>query len=56
MWGCFSTSGVGNLVFIEGTLNKEGYLKIFRYNVLQSAQKMGLGYRFKCWQDNDPKH
>ncbi len=56
VWGCFSTSGVGNLVFIEGTLNKEGYLKIPRDNVLQSAEKMGLGHHFKFWQDNDPKH
>ncbi len=47
---------MGNLVFIEGALNKEGYLKIFRDNVLQSAEKMGLGDHFKFWQDNDPKH
>ncbi len=54
--GCFSTFGVGNLVFIDGTLNKEGYLKILRDNVLQSEEKMGLGHHFKFWQDNDPKH
>ncbi len=56
VWGCFSTSGVGNLVFIEGTLNKEGYFKILRDNILQSAKKMDLGHHFKFWQDNDPKH
>ncbi len=56
VWGCFSGNGVGNLVFIEGTLNKEGYLNILRDNVLQSAEKMGLGHRFKFWQDNNPKH
>ncbi len=47
VWGCFSTSGVENLVFIEGALNKEGYLKILRDNVLQSVEKMGLGHHFK---------
>ncbi len=42
VWGCFSASGVGNVIFNEGTLNKEGYLKILRDSVLQSAEKMGL--------------
>ncbi len=55
VWGCFSASGVGNLVFIESTLNKEGYLKILRDSVLQSAEKMGLAHHFKFWQDNDLK-
>ncbi len=55
VWGCFSTSVVGTLVFIESTLNKEGYSKILRDNVLQSAEKMGLGHHFKFWQDNDLK-
>ncbi len=56
VWGCFSASGVGNLVFIEGTLNKEGYVKILQDNVLQSPEKMGLGHHFKFWRYNDPKH
>ncbi len=47
VWGCFSASSVGNRVFIEGILNKEGYLKILRDNVLPSAEKIGLGHHFK---------
>lgn len=56
VWGCFSAAGVGNLVFIEGIMNKEGYLKILQDNLLQSAEKMGISKTFKFYQDNDPKH
>ncbi len=47
---------MGNLVFIKGTLIKEGYLKILRDNVLRSAEKMGLRHHSKFWQDNYPKY
>ena len=29
-WGCFSANGVGNLVFTNGLMLKEDYLRIFR--------------------------
>jgi len=28
VWGCMSARGVGNLVFIDGIMNAEGYLNI----------------------------
>lgn len=37
VWGCMSSSGVGNLVFIENV-----YLDILRNNLQESAAKMGL--------------
>lgn len=56
LWGCFSASGTGNLVRIEGIMKKEDYEKILRENLKQSATKLGLGRRFVFQHDNDPKH
>lgn len=28
LWGCFSASGTGNLIKIDGIMKKEDYLKI----------------------------
>lgn len=56
VWGCMAASGVGQLVFIDEKLNKEGYLKILKNNVRQSAEQLGIGSTFKYYQDNDPKH
>ena len=46
LWGCFSASGTGNLVKVEGIMKKEQYKKKLRENVKQSAAKLGLGRRF----------
>lgn len=56
VWGCISAKGVGNLVFIDGIMNKESYLTILKDNLKQSAEKMGILSTFKLYQDNDPKH
>lgn len=56
VWGCFSSFGVGNLVFIDGIMYKEDYLKILKENLLESAQKLGLETDFKFQHDRDPKH
>ncbi len=32
-WGCMSGHGVGNLVFIDGILNADGYLSILKENL-----------------------
>ena len=56
LWGCFSASGTGNLVKVEGTMKKEGYVKILKENLRQSAAKLGLGHLFVFQHDNDPKH
>lgn len=56
VWGCMAASGVGNLVFIDGTMDKTVYLNILKENLLQSVEKLGLGDRFYFQQDNDPKH
>lgn len=55
VWGCFSFSGVGNLVKINGKMTGAHYVSILNENLNESARKMNLD-RFIFQQDNDPKH
>jgi hypothetical protein len=43
LWGCFSATGTGRLVRIEGKMNRAKYRKILDENLLQSAQDLRLG-------------
>ena len=56
VWGCFSSSGVGNLCFIESNMDRFLYREILQKNLLQSCQKLGLENSFVFQHDNDPKH
>lgn len=56
VWACMSAAGVGNLQFIETTMDKTAYLEILKANLLQSAEKLGIADVFRFYQDNDPKH
>lgn len=56
VWGCMASNGVGNLEFIESTMDKFQYLNIIKKNIPESATKLGLGNHFMFQQDNDPKH
>lgn len=56
VWGCMAASGVGNLVFIEGVMDRFCYLDILKENLHASATKLGIGESFVFQQDNDPKH
>lgn len=56
VWGCFSASGVGALVFITGNMDTDMYLDILKKNLHSSAEKLGLRKTFHFYQDNDPKH
>lgn len=56
VWACMSAAGVGNLEFIETTMDKGKYLDILKSNLIQSAQKLGIKEDFRFYQDNDPKH
>lgn len=55
LWGCFSKTGIGKLVKIEGRITGIDYYNILNNNLLQSAERMSLG-SFIFQQDNDPKH
>lgn len=56
VWGCMSAGGVGNLAFIDTTMDSKAYLEILKTNLLRSAEKLGLNQSFIFMQDNDPKH
>ena len=38
-WGCFSSCGVGNLVFIDGNITGEVYCDILQKNLFESRKK-----------------
>ena len=46
VWGCFSYSGIGNLVEINGIMTGLGYLDIIKENLQMSAEKMNIGDNF----------
>ena len=54
--GCMSAAGVGNLVFIDGSMDQHVYLYILKKNQEESAYKLGLTGSFIFQQDIDPKH
>lgn len=56
LWGCFSSSGTGNLVKVQGIMKKDDYIRILRENGKESADKLQLGHNWTYQQDNDPKH
>ena len=45
-WGCFSSTGTGALVRIEGKMDGARYRKILEENLLPSARKLKLGWKF----------
>lgn len=51
MWGYMAAGRIGNFEFIDETMDKFGYLDIFKSNLKQSAEKLGLSR-----EDSDPKH
>lgn len=55
VWGSFCYEGVGDLVKIDGILNKEGYKSILMDHALPSGRRL-IGDNFWLQQDNDPKH
>lgn len=60
IWGCISSRGVGDLAFIEDTMDSTQYLQILKRHLVSSATKFGFVTNnkpyFKFYQDNDPKH
>lgn len=56
VWGCMAANGVGNLRFMEGTMNKTMYIEILKDSYIPSTQKLGLAENAIFMHDNDPKH
>ena len=55
VWGCISSFGVGELVFVDDIMDKNMYLSILKNNLKKSVRSMGIGEGFNFYQDNDPK-
>ena len=43
LWGCFSVTGTGRLVRVEGKIYRAKYREILDENLLQSTQDLRLG-------------
>ena len=56
VWAYMSSSGVGNIQFIDGIMDKNAYLDILKRNIKESARKFGIRRHFLFQQDNNPKH
>ena len=54
VWACMSSSGVGNIEFIDGIMDNNVYLDILKRNVKESARKLGIRKHFLFQQD--PRH
>lgn len=54
-WGCVCNSGLGNLVPIDGTMNKDKYLNILNNYAFISGDTL-IGESFILQQDNAPCH
>jgi len=46
VWGCMSSAGVGQLVLIEGIMDKTYYLNILRDNIKKSASNLSMPNSF----------
>ena len=55
-WGCFSSSGVGSLIFIEGNMTDESYREILENNLLKSLEKLDMSHDWIFQHNNDSKH
>lgn len=56
VWGCMSSGGVGQLVFIDEKMDRHLYRKILEENLQPSVARLGLPSDWIFQQDNDPKH
>ena len=54
IWGCMSAKGVGEMTFIDGTMNASLYTQILNEKMTSSLKKVGRKGIFQ--HDNDPKH
>ena len=43
LWGCFSASGPGNLVKVDGIMKKEQYIKILEENIQRNFTSGSIG-------------
>ena len=55
-WGCFSSSGVNSLIFIDSNMTGESYREILENNLLKFVEKLGISHDWIFQYNSDPKH
>ena len=55
-WGCFSSSGVSSLVFIDENMSGKSCQGILQKNLLQSVKNLNMDKDWIFQHDNDRKH
>ncbi|KAJ7338703.1 hypothetical protein JRQ81_012605, partial [Phrynocephalus forsythii] len=55
LWGCFSSSGTGAFVKVEGIIYSSKYQSILAQNLQASARKLNMRRNFIFQHDNNPK-
>ena len=55
-WACFSSSGVGTFIFIDGNMTGELSTEILEKNLLKYVEKLGMSDDWVFQHDNDGKH
>jgi hypothetical protein len=56
VWACMSTSGVGEMAFIDGNLTGEQFKDILEHKLAPAVAALFPDGSFKFQMDNDPKH
>lgn len=56
VWGAMSSSGVGSIYWVVGTMNVEQYMVILKNILVPSKEKLIGRQEGVLMQDNDPKH
>lgn len=54
-WGCVCFNGLGDLIPIDGTMNKDKYLRVLNNHAFSSDDRL-IGQSFVLQQDNAPCH
>ena len=55
-WVCFSSSGIGSLIFIDSNMMGDLYREILENKLLKSMEKLGMSHDWTFQHDNDRKH
>ncbi|KAH8373821.1 hypothetical protein KR200_004991 [Drosophila serrata] len=56
VWACFSSAGVGKIVFKDTKISSAVLFSILTENLLQSAEDLEMGKRFHYYSENDAAH
>lgn len=56
VWSCMAANGMGNLVSIDGILDKYEYLHVLKNNLNNCGHNLRLLENFYFQKNNDPKH